>query len=123
MLYNELPNFASLRVFGSLSFATTLIAHMTKLDSRARNVFFFLGFKPGTEEYVLLDILNRNIFISMNVVFHEHIFPLHAHSHSIPAISLPKDTFILDSDVPPCILTLVIKTISNLFFTRALYKK
>jgi hypothetical protein len=37
-----------------------------------------LGFKHGTKGYVLLDMGNRNVFISHNVIFKENIFAFKA---------------------------------------------
>jgi hypothetical protein len=67
-LYNCSPDISSLKVFGSLYFASTLERNRTKLDARARK-FIFLGFKSGTKGFLLLDLLSKH------VQFHEHIFP------------------------------------------------
>lgn len=55
-------------------FACSLPIHRTKLDSRS-NKCIFLGFKQGVKGYILYDIKTRNIFISRDTVFSEHIFP------------------------------------------------
>ena len=45
-----------------------------KFDPRASNSVF-IGFKKGTKGYVLLNIQYREIFVSRDVVFYEHVFP------------------------------------------------
>ena len=45
-----------------------------KIDPKASKCVF-VGFKRGTKGYVLLNIQSREIFVSRDVVFYEHIFP------------------------------------------------
>ncbi|KAI5384537.1 hypothetical protein KIW84_071513 [Lathyrus oleraceus] len=71
----------SLKVFGSLAFASTLNVHRTKLESRARKCVF-LGYKNGMKGVVLYDIHSHSILIFRNVIHHEHIFP-YSNSNSI----------------------------------------
>jgi len=72
--YNTLPDINSFEVFGCLCYASTLQAHRTKLQSRARK-FVFLGYKSGYKGFVLYDLNTKEIFISRNVTFHESILP------------------------------------------------
>ena len=74
ILHNEHPDMHSLKVFGSLAFASSLNMHRSKLDSRARKCVF-LGYKNGMKGVVLYDINNHTILVSRNVIHHEHIFP------------------------------------------------
>ncbi|KAI5396988.1 hypothetical protein KIW84_062984 [Lathyrus oleraceus] len=64
----------SLKVFGSLAFASTLHMHRTKLEPRGRKCVF-LGYKNGMKGVMLYDINNNTILVSRNVIHHEHIFP------------------------------------------------
>ncbi|KAI5430489.1 hypothetical protein KIW84_034901 [Lathyrus oleraceus] len=64
----------SLKVFGSLAFASTLHMHITKLEPRGRKCVF-LGYKNGMKGVILYDINSHTILVSRNVIHHEHIFP------------------------------------------------
>lgn len=56
----------------------------------------FLGYKFGTKGYVVFDLHTRNIFISRNVIFHEHIFPYSHNPSSINDQSTTHNDDILD---------------------------
>ncbi|KAK2381296.1 myosin-16 [Trifolium repens] len=74
ILHNSLPNLEHLKVFGSLTFASTLTAHRTKLEPRSRKCIF-LGYKQGVKGTILFDLANKEIFLSRNVTRYDHILP------------------------------------------------
>lgn len=74
ILHNAHPDMHSLKVFGSLAFASTLRMHRTKFEPRGRKCVF-LGYKNGMKGVVLYDINSHTILVSRNVIHHEHIFP------------------------------------------------
>jgi hypothetical protein len=74
VLNNELPNLESLKVFGSLAYATTLQAHRTKLSHRGRKCIY-LGYKQRVKGVILYDLNSKEIFVSRHVTHHDHILP------------------------------------------------
>ena len=71
-----------MRVFGSLVFASTLRAHRTKFQPRARQCVF-IGYNPGIKGYKLYDVKTGEVFMSRNVVFHENYFPFKCVSRNV----------------------------------------
>src|ERR1044072_9507669 len=76
LLYGHPPDYTSLKVFGCLGYASTILANRTKFDPRADRCVF-LGYKSGTKGFILLILATQQIVVSRNVVFHEHILPYH----------------------------------------------
>lgn len=74
VLYDTTPDLSTLKVFGSLYYASTISAHRTKFQPRARKCIY-LGHKDCTKGFLLFDLNNREIFLSRHVVFYETVFP------------------------------------------------
>jgi len=85
LVYSTKPEFSNLKVFGCLAYASSANTGRTKLDSRSLKCVF-LGYKSGTKGYVLYDLHSKSI----NVIFHENIFPY--------SFSLPSDNSIASID-------------------------
>lgn len=62
--------FLDLKVFGYLSYSSTLTSQWAKLNHRARKCVV-LDFKIGTKCYVLYGIINHNTFISRHALFYD----------------------------------------------------
>lgn len=58
VMYQQDANMNDLKVFGFLSFESTLQTYITKLSPRERKCIF-LGYKTGLKGIVLLDINNK----------------------------------------------------------------
>lgn len=102
MLYSEPPYLIHLKVFGSLSYATTLQAHRIKFSPRARKSIFF-GIKDGTKGYILYDLKSHSVFVSRNVIFYKGHFPCKSHTKPIVTNTsdIPTNVPIYDDlDVP-----------------------
>ena len=73
ILHKHNPDFSILKVFGCLSYASTNLPRQ-KFDVRAKRGVF-LGYQTGTKGYLILDLNNKDIFVSRNVLFNEKVFP------------------------------------------------
>ena len=80
-VYHAHPDLSNLRVFGTLCFASTLQAHRTKFQPRAKKCIY-LGHSFGTKGFLLFDLHTREIFVSRHVIFYETIFPYHDNTSS-----------------------------------------
>ncbi|CAI8614804.1 unnamed protein product [Vicia faba] len=74
LLQQQPPILIHLKAFGCLSFASTFQAHRSKFEPGARKAIS-LGFKEGTKGYILYDLQNHNLFVSIHVIFYETHFP------------------------------------------------
>lgn len=73
LLYNKVPSLDHLKVLGCLAYATNT-GPKDKFSARFIPSIF-IGYPLTQKGNKLLDINNNKIFVSMDVVFHEHIFP------------------------------------------------
>jgi len=86
-LYNKVPNYSHLKVFGCLAYATKV--HVThKFAPRAARCVF-LGYPVGQKAYKLYNFTTHKFLTSRDIVFHEHIFPYQLPS-TIPAPLIPS---------------------------------
>lgn len=74
MLYEKLPDYTQLRVFGSLVHVCTPSHNRAKFDPRSVKCVF-LGFPTATKGYIVTELHSGKICVSRDVVFSEHLFP------------------------------------------------
>lgn len=116
-LMNKLLDYSFLRTFGCLCYVSTLPKHRTKFSPRAR-ASVFRGYHVGYKGCKVLDLESNSIYISRDIVFHEHIFPFQKdnlapdfnffHSPVLPVVSPefnihvspPLESSLLDSSSP-----------------------
>lgn len=74
-LYNKNPDYTFLRVFGSACLPNLRPYNTRKLQFRSKQ-YAFLGHNNLHKGYKCLDISTGRAYISSDVIFDEHIFPL-----------------------------------------------
>lgn len=66
LLFNSIPLFSHLKVFGCLCFAANTSGSKTKFDSKTSR-YIFLGYSNDQKEYKLFDLETTRIFVSQDV--------------------------------------------------------
>lgn len=82
MLYKKPTTYDHLKVFGCLVFAYNTASTNDKFSARGFPCVF-LGYPSTQKGYKLLNLLTKNVFVSRDVKFHEHIYPFHTNSDSM----------------------------------------
>ncbi|KAL4296927.1 hypothetical protein GQ457_12G004040 [Hibiscus cannabinus] len=74
VLFNSIPDFNSLRVFGCLAYASVLPKPKTKMHPKAVRCVF-IGHPKNVKGYRLFNLDTKEVFVSRDVVFFEQSFP------------------------------------------------
>ncbi|KAL0303814.1 UNVERIFIED_CONTAM: Retrovirus-related Pol polyprotein from transposon RE1 [Sesamum radiatum] len=96
ILYNRVPDFTQLKVFGCLCYATNTLPHKQKFDKRASKCVF-LGYCQSKKAYKIYDLDTHTLFTSRDVIFREDSFPFQSSPPS-KSVSLPLP--IPDTETP-----------------------
>ena len=95
LLLRSSMDYSYLRVFGWLAFASMLSSNCTKFEPRAR-MCIFIGYPLGVKGYKLYDMVNKQVFVSRDVIFHENVFSFHSTNDASSLID-PFSDFVLPS--------------------------
>nr|GMD44069.1 uncharacterized protein LOC109157055 [Ipomoea batatas] len=93
ILFDKLPKYQHLRIFGCLTFAVIPSCKRDKFSPRARKCIF-LGLANGVKGYKLFDIQTEEILISRDVSFYEDKFPFQN-----PQVAQPTDLVLPSENV------------------------
>lgn len=92
---NTLPSYKHMKVFGCISFASTLSHGRKKFNPSGRKCII-LDYPFGVKGYKLMDLETEQVFISRDVIFHETVFPFKTNSPRSDFPNLPSTS--LDSN-------------------------
>ncbi|KAL2237900.1 UNVERIFIED_CONTAM: Retrovirus-related Pol polyprotein from transposon RE2 [Sesamum indicum] len=95
LLHGHPPEYAYLRTFGSLCFATNINPHKSKFHPRALKCIL-IGYSMNQKAYKLFDIESNSVLFSKDVQFYEEVFPFSQAPASLDTI-LPLPMVPLDS--------------------------
>jgi histone deacetylase 1/2 len=98
-LFNQKPEYSSLRVFGCACWPNLRPYNQHKLEFRSRQCVF-IGYSPLHKGFKCLDVSSGRVFISRDVIFDESIFPF-SELHSNAGARLRAEINLLPSDLVP----------------------
>lgn len=97
VLHKELPEYSRLKIFGCLEFAYNPNIHTDKFTMRGVPCVF-MGYPANKKGYKLLNLINKQLFVSRDVKFYETIFPFKNQSET--AYMKPISNPALDQNKP-----------------------
>lgn len=101
ILFQELPDYKILRIFGCLEFITNPSTSSDKFDHRGVPCVF-VGYPMFQKWYKLYNLITNKHFVSRDVHFNGSVFPFHSNDTSKFMTPIPPSynpTFLEDSDI------------------------
>lgn len=74
LLYKRQLEYSTMKVFRCLGYATNIIPHKAKFETRAHK-YVFIGFPPGQKAFRLYNLDTKQIIVSRDAIFYQNIFP------------------------------------------------
>ncbi|WJX19063.1 hypothetical protein P8452_08796 [Trifolium repens] len=100
-IYNVNLDLATLRIFGTRCFVSTLQAHRTKFQSRVKKCIY-LGHSSGAKGFLIFNLHTRELFVSRHVIVYETVFPYYRNMSSSTIDSIFPIT-LLDVNISPVV--------------------
>lgn len=97
ILFNTLPDYDSLRMFGSLCYVSVVPQSGDKFAARSIKSVF-LGYPYVQKGYKVLDLESKKVFISRDVRFVKNVFPFKNVSSQPPQMLFPPLPIYVDDD-------------------------
>ncbi|KAK9051967.1 hypothetical protein SSX86_028595 [Deinandra increscens subsp. villosa] len=97
-VFNRIPDYSFLRVFGCQCFPYLRPYNRHKLDFRSTPCVF-LGYSPVHHGYLCFDPTVERVYVARHVRYNEHVFPYS--QPTIPSPSPPSDPYISIFPEPP----------------------
>lgn len=99
ILFGNFPSYTHLKSFGCLCFVSTHPNNRNKLQPRAE-ICIFISYPFGKGGYKVLNLKAKQISISRNVIFHEHIYPFAPQKHDNFIFSPTTPDSTTDQSIP-----------------------
>ncbi|GAA0152908.1 hypothetical protein LIER_37590 [Lithospermum erythrorhizon] len=85
-MFSAPPDISHLKIFGYLCYIANTMPYKTKFDQRSVPGIF-IGYPSQNKGFKIYNITTKQVVVSRDVLFHEHLFPFHK--------NFPKDKWFL----------------------------
>lgn len=96
-LFNKQPIYGHLRSIGCLCYAKNPKKRIDKFEAKRVKCVFF-GYPCDQKGYKLYDLAEKRIFVSIDVIFEDNVFPLRSKVHEQREERVPQMVFITSEE-------------------------